>query len=88
MQRKKKKINTEARNKLRQWLKDQKYKRIKFTEEIGIGINTLTNILSGNYTPGLHLAIRMEIATNGAVKCMDWMEKEPEKGVENEPPKM
>jgi DNA-binding transcriptional regulator YdaS (Cro superfamily) len=60
--------------KLRSYLTGQR--KGEFAKAISVPPSYLSQLLSGNRTPGLEIACRIEVATNGAVSVHDWVKRD------------
>lgn len=58
---------------LRKHLSSQNITQAAFADMLGISRGYLSEILSGEKTPGLELAVRIETATEGQVTARSWI---------------
>ena len=61
-----------GRDKLVAWLNERGTKQRWLAEKMGVPDPTISGWVTGRYSPSLGHAIRLEAATNGAVKVTDW----------------
>lgn len=59
---------------LSEYLRTKDLKPSAFAADLGVSPSTITRILRGERSPGFNLIMRIEAATKGKVKPVDWYE--------------
>lgn len=54
------------------WLQKTRHSQAEFGRVVGLSALAMSNVLTGRTRPSLSVAIRVEEATEGAVKCSAW----------------
>lgn len=58
---------------LARWLADNKVTLTAFAAEIGASVQHVSNLVHGNSSPGMSIAVSIERATGGAVRVESWL---------------
>lgn len=62
--------------KMREWIKTQRFTHKTMSENLGITVQTMRNLIGGAFIPGLKLAVLIELLTKGEIKARDWIDSE------------
>ena len=66
-------------DKLKTWLKENRYKQVEFAKMIGCSTSHLSNFLCGRDVPSDTIKARITLATKGEVPESAWAKKNPDK---------
>lgn len=58
---------------LRTFLTQTKTKQAELAKRVGVSCGYMSELVKGDKTPGLELAVKIEDATGGAVKARSWV---------------